>query len=61
MAWADPDANVVYIFLSNRVYPNATTNKLASMGTRTKIQEVIHDALAARIRPEPLARTGVVK
>lgn len=61
MAWADPDSKVVYIFLSNRVYPNATTNKLGSMGTRTKIQEVIHDAVAARIRPDPLARTGVVK
>ena len=50
MAWVDPDQHVVYVFLSNRVYPNATTNKLASMGIRTKIQEVVHDAVAARVR-----------
>ena len=30
-------------------------------GLLLRIKEVIHDALAARIRPEPLARTGVVK
>ena len=41
---------MVYIFLSNRVYPNATTNKLADMGIRTKIQEVVHDAVASRVQ-----------
>ena len=50
MAWVDPEQHVVYIFLSNRVYPNATTNKLADMGIRTKIQEVVHDAVAARVK-----------
>ena len=50
MAWVDPEQHVVYVFLSNRVYPNATTNKLAEMGIRTKIQEVVHDAVAARVQ-----------
>lgn len=50
MAWVDPDQHVVYVFLSNRVYPNATTNKLAEMGIRTKIQEVVHGAVAARVK-----------
>lgn len=45
MAWADPDHGVVYIFLSNRVYPDATTNKLANMNTRTDVQRVIYDAI----------------
>jgi CubicO group peptidase (beta-lactamase class C family) len=54
MAWVDPENHVVYVFLSNRVYPNATTNKLASMGTRTNIQEVVHDAVSARVRPVKL-------
>ena len=58
MAWADPEQKVVYIFLSNRVYPNATTNKLAEMGIRTQVQEVVHDAVAARIRPERMQRTA---
>ncbi len=50
MAWVDPEHDVVYVFLSNRVYPNATTNKLAEMGIRTKIQEVVHGAVAARVK-----------
>jgi len=41
---------VVYVFLSNRVYPNASTNKLAEMGIRTRIQEVVHGAVAARVQ-----------
>ena len=63
MAWADPDQEVVYIFLSNRVYPNATTNKLLELGIRTRIQEVVHDAVAARIvatPTEPIPVTGRV-
>lgn len=45
IAWADPAKNLVYIFLSNRVYPDAEVNKLAKQGIRTKIQEVIYDAI----------------
>ncbi len=48
MAWADPEQGVVYIFLSNRVYPDASENKLANMGIRTKLQEVVHGAVASR-------------
>lgn len=43
--WADPDKNVVYIFLSNRVYPDAENKKLITMNVRTKIQEVIYNAI----------------
>jgi beta-N-acetylhexosaminidase len=45
MAWADPEKNIVYIFLSNRVYPDADNNKLLKMDVRTNIQQVIYDAL----------------
>jgi len=45
LAWADPVNGLVYVFLSNRVYPNADENKLAKSGIRTKIQQVIYDAL----------------
>jgi beta-glucosidase-like glycosyl hydrolase/CubicO group peptidase (beta-lactamase class C family) len=55
MAWADPEQRVVYIFLSNRVYPSAEVNKLATLGIRTKVQEVVHDAVAARTLPERMA------
>lgn len=44
-AWVDPVEKLVYIFLSNRVYPTAKVNKLAKMNIRTRIQEIIYEAL----------------
>jgi CubicO group peptidase (beta-lactamase class C family) len=46
-AWADPGTGIVYVFLSNRCYPVAENNKILSLGTRTKIQQVLYDAVAA--------------
>jgi len=46
--WADPEYKLVYVFLSNRVYPDATSNKLASLNIRTRIQQVIYDAIRKR-------------
>ena len=45
VTWADPDQKVVYVFLSNRVYPNADNKKLAHMNVRTDIQQVFYDAI----------------
>lgn len=42
MAWVDPRYNLVYLFLSNRVYPTASPNKLANLNIRTDIQELIY-------------------
>ena len=51
MVWADPSEQLVYVFLSNRVYPNAENKKLLNMNIRTDIQQVIYDAIrAARTR-----------
>lgn len=44
-AWADPVHGINYVFLSNRVYPNAENRKLISMGIRTEIQRVIYEAV----------------
>ena len=44
-AWADPESGVVLVFLSNRVFPDASVNKLAQMGIRTELQEVVQNAL----------------
>jgi len=50
-AWADPEYKLIYIFLSNRIHPSANNTKLIKMNTRTKIQQVIYDAM---IEPEKL-------
>lgn len=44
-AWVDPEYNLVYIFLSNRVYPTRENKKLYELNTRTRIQQAIYDAL----------------
>lgn len=41
-AWADPETGLVFVFLSNRVYPDTEPNKLAREGIRGKVmQELI--------------------
>jgi CubicO group peptidase (beta-lactamase class C family) len=52
MVWADPETKSLYVFLSNRVYPNAANKKLMGMSIRTRIQEVVNDAISAR-QPAP--------
>ncbi len=44
-AWADPSNGLVYVFLSNRVYPSAEENKLAKMGIRGKIHKVLYESI----------------
>lgn len=43
--WADPDQELAYVFLSNRVYPDAGNQKLIKGGVRTKIQDVLYKAI----------------
>jgi CubicO group peptidase (beta-lactamase class C family) len=44
-AWIDPETQLIFVFLSNRVYPDAANNKLASMNLRPKIHQVFYDAI----------------
>lgn len=44
-AWVDPQKNLIYIFLSNRVYPSADNNKLIKYRTRKKVHDVIYKAI----------------
>ena len=43
--WVDPDNKLIYIFLSNRVYPSRLQTQLTELGIRTKIQDVIYESL----------------
>ena len=44
-AWVDPVNELVYVFLSNRTYPDATNRKLIQLHIRERIQEAIYDAM----------------
>lgn len=44
-AWVDPRNQMVYVFISNRTYPNVWVNKLAKLKIRDRIQEVLYEAI----------------
>jgi len=46
--WADPAYRLVYVFLSNRVYPTRENRKLYQFNTRTDIHEVVYEAINSR-------------
>jgi len=45
LAWADPDKEIVYVFLSNRTYPDVNNRKLIRENIREKIQAVIYESI----------------
>jgi len=47
LAWSDPKYNINFVFLSNRVYPDAENWKIVSMNIRTDIQRIIYEAVLA--------------
>ena len=47
-AWADPEKDLVYIFLSNRTFPKMTNNLLGKMDIRPRIQSVVYEALESK-------------
>jgi CubicO group peptidase (beta-lactamase class C family) len=45
LAWADPEFDLIYIFLSNRIYPDAGNYKLVKNNIRTRIQDVVYESM----------------
>ncbi|MDT7833371.1 glycoside hydrolase family 3 N-terminal domain-containing protein [Flavobacteriaceae bacterium S356] len=43
--WADPESEVVYVFLSNRVYPTMENRGLVKENIRTEIQRLIQESI----------------
>ena len=43
--WADPSNGLIYIFLSNRVYPTRENNLLSELNVRTEILQLISEEL----------------
>lgn len=42
MLWVDPENELIYVFLSNRVHPSSTPNLLVKHNVRTNIQSAIY-------------------
>ena len=45
LTWADPEEEIVYVFLSNRTYPDASNRKIIKNNLRSEIQEAIYEAI----------------
>lgn len=46
--WADPANDLIIIFLSNRIYPDAEPNKLVRSGIRTALHDILYEAFPIR-------------
>ncbi|MCP9200443.1 serine hydrolase [Gramella sp. GC03-9] len=44
-AWADPEEEIVYVFLSNRTYPDSNNRKLIRADIRSEIQQIIYESI----------------
>jgi beta-N-acetylhexosaminidase len=44
-AWADPEQELIFVFLSNRTYPNMSNNLLGQHNIRTRMQALVYKAL----------------
>ena len=44
-AWADPDQELIFVFLSNRTYPSMSNNLLGQKNVRTRMQALVYKAL----------------
>jgi CubicO group peptidase (beta-lactamase class C family) len=43
--WADPENDVIYVMLTNRVYPKANNWTINSLRVRQSVQQAVYDAL----------------
>ena len=43
--WVDPESELIYVFLSNRIYPKSENKKFGELSVRIKIQDAIYEAL----------------
>lgn len=63
--WADPKYNLIFVFLSNRVYPDADNSKLIKYNIRPKIHDLVYEAMQTTadvaLAPEEAADTLQLK
>ncbi len=45
LVWVDPEKDLIFIFLSNRIYPSVDNNSINTLKIRKRIQDVAYEAL----------------
>lgn len=54
-AWADPATGILFVFLSNRVYPSGSNTKINKLNVRTTAQDYIYEAFGVPVDHERMA------
>ena len=44
-AWVDPEYDITFVFLSNRVYPTRNNNLITDLNIRGEILQAIYDSI----------------
>ena len=44
-AWADPDYGLIYIFMSNRIYPTRENTKISELNIRSAMLQAVYDSI----------------
>lgn len=45
IGWADPTFNLIFVFLSNRIYPDVANSKLGDFNIRERIHDVVYESM----------------
>ncbi|WP_254562867.1 glycoside hydrolase family 3 N-terminal domain-containing protein [Dyadobacter diqingensis] len=48
IVWVDPDEDLIFVFLSNRINPDAENTAITAQRTRRKIHDVVYSSLTER-------------
>ena len=43
--WADPETEIIFVFLSNRTYPSMDNRKLIEQNIRTRMQKLLYESI----------------
>jgi len=54
--WVDPEKELVFVFLSNRIYPDKNNHKLQDLWIRRRIHDVVYQALGTLDEDKALER-----
>jgi len=50
MCWVDPDNGLLFVFMSNRVYPTRNNSKLYELNIRPNLHQIFYDAINGAFR-----------
>lgn len=50
--WVDPEQDLIFVFLSNRVYPSEENNKINSLRLRQRMHEVVYQSILSTTKKQ---------